>query len=388
LIHRVSNSRSVMRRTHWFFALVIPFTMTWLVTIAGQAFAQERHLLYAAVPGIQNHYPDNNYNLRYGGIGILVFDMDNGFKFVKRIPTFKLDPTKQVEIIKGIAADAPSHRLYITTPTYLVAYDVLTDKVVWQKSYEGGFDRMAISPDGKSLYVPSFEGPYWDVVNADTGDLITRLTPNTGSHNTIWSPDGSRVYLAGLHYNYLLVADPKTNKVTEEVGPFSSVVRPFTVNGSNSLCYVNVNNLLGFEVGDVKTGKELYKVTVQGFQSGHALRHGCPSHGLALSPDEKELWLADGVNNYLHVFDTTVMPPKQVADIKVTDSPGWITFDIAAKYVFPSTGDVLDRNTKKIVYTLKDETGTQVQSEKIVEIDFDHGKPVRVGNQFGVGQVR
>lgn len=364
------------------------FALAVISSFTGQAFAQERHLLYAAVPGIQNHYPDNNYNLRYGGIGILVFDMDNGFKFVKRIPTFKLDPAKQVEIIKGIAADASSHRLYITTPTYLVAYDVLNDQVVWQKSYEGGFDRMALSPDGKTLYVPSFEGPYWDVINADNGDLITRVTPNTGSHNTIWSPDGSRVYLAGLHYNYLLVADPKANKVTEEVGPFSSVVRPFTVNGSNSLCYVNVNNLLGFEVGDIKTGKQLYKVTVQGFQSGHAMRHGCPSHGLALSPDEKELWLADGVNNYLHVFDTTVMPPKQVADIKVTDSPGWITFDIAAKYVFPSTGDVLDRNSKKIVYTLKDETGTQVQSEKIVEIDFDHGKPVRVGNQFGIGQVR
>ena len=23
-------------------------------------------------------------------------------------------------------------------------------------------------------------------------------------------------------------------------------------------------------------------------------RHGCPSHGIGLTPDEKELWLADG----------------------------------------------------------------------------------------------
>jgi len=49
---------------------------------------------------------------------------------------------------------------------------------------------------------------------------------------------------------------------------------------------------------------------------------------------------------------------------------------------------VIDRQTRKIVYTLRDETGTQVQSEKLLEVDFDGPKPVRNGNQFGVGQKR
>jgi DNA-binding beta-propeller fold protein YncE len=364
------------------FLILIPCLLT------APAAARVRHLLYAAVPGVQNHYPDNNYNLRYGGIGIIVFDMDNGFQFVKRIPTWTLPPGAMVEIVKGIAADPSRGRLYLTTPKLVAAFDLLTDKIVWQKSYEGGFDRLAISPDGSTLYVPTFEGAYWDVLKASNGDLITRLDTGTGSHNTIWSADGKRVYLAGLHYNYLLVADPSSNKVTEKIGPFSDAIRPFTVNGSNSLCFVNVNKFLGFEIGDIKTGKELYEVPVKGFASGHALRHGCPSHGIALTPDEKELWLADGVNYYLHVFDATVMPPKQIDDIKLSDSPGWITFSIGAKYVFPSTGDVIDRKTRKIVYTLRDETGTQVQSEKLIEIDFNHGKPVRAGNQFGIGQKK
>jgi DNA-binding beta-propeller fold protein YncE len=356
--------------------------------LAGQAAAKMRHLLYVAVPGIQNHYPDNNYNLRYGGIGIIVFDMDHGYKFVKRIPTWKLDPGATVEIVKGIAADAASGRLYITTPKLLAALDLATDKFVWQKDYDSGFDRLAIAPDGKALYVPSFEGKYWDVINAATGDLITRLQPDAGSHNTIWSADGSRVYLAGLHYNYLLVADPSTNQVVQKVGPFSDSIRPFTVNGSNSLCFVNVNKLLGFEVGDIKTGQKLYEVEVKGYASGHALRHGCPSHGIALTPDEKELWLADGVNNYIHVFDASAKPPKQIVDIPLSDSPGWVNFNIGAKYVLPSTGDVIERKTRKIVYTLRDETGTQVQSEKLLEIDFENGKPVRNGGQFGVGEKR
>ncbi len=375
----IFNSLSRSRRL----LFVAPFLLCIL------ASAREHHFMYVAVPGVQNHYPDNNYNLRYGGIGILVFDMDHEYRFVRRIPTWKLGSGEKVEIVKGIAADAASARLYLTTPTLLAAFDLLTDKLVWQKNYEGGFDRLALSPDGKILYVPSFEGAYWDVINASNGELMTRLNTGTGSHNTIWSADGSRVYLAGLHNNYLLVADPLTNTVIQKIGPFSDNVRPFTVNGSNSVAFVNVNNLLGFEIGDVNTGKKLYSVSVTGFASGKPARHNpCPSHGIALTPDEKEVWLVDGVNNYAHVFDATVMPPKQIADIKLSDSPGWVAFSIDSRYVFPSTGEVIERKTRKIVNGLRDETGTQVQSEKLVEIDVDHGRPVRAGNQFGIGQKR
>jgi len=75
-------------------------------------------------------------------------------------------------------------------------------------------------------------------------------------------------------------------------------------------------------------------------------RHGCPSHGVGLTPDEKELWLSDGANSKLHVFDATVMPPKQVATISVRDQPGWITFSLDGRYAFPSTGEIIDTKTE------------------------------------------
>ena len=124
----------------------------------------------------------------------------------------------------------------------------------------------------------------------------------------------------------LTVMDAKTHEVGITVGPFGNVIRPFTVNGEQSLCFVNVNGLLGFEVGDLRTGKVLHRVELPGGKPGTEKRHGCPSHGIGLTPDDSELWLTDAANSQLHIFDSTVMPPKRVASVTLRDQPGWVTF--------------------------------------------------------------
>jgi DNA-binding beta-propeller fold protein YncE len=347
--------------------------------LAAALSAKEHHYLYAASPGIRNY-------LEYGGMGIVVFDIEDHYKPVRRIPTW--DPPaagQEAENVKGIAANAKTGIVYVSTIKRVGAWEIVSGKKLWDKAYEGGCDRIALSPDGKILYVPSLEGPTWTVVNAMNGDVVATLRPNTGAHNTIYAPDGSRVYMAGLKSNLLNIADPKTNTIVGTVGPFANPIRPFTVNGSNTLVFVNVNSLLGFEVGDVKTGKKLYRVEVKGFESGPVKRHGCPSHGIALTPDEKELWVADGKNNRIHIFDATVMPPKQGQSIEVRDLPGWITFSIDGKTAWSSSGEVIDAKTKKVTALLKDDQGHDFQSEKLLEIVLDGNKVVRAGDQFGIG---
>jgi DNA-binding beta-propeller fold protein YncE len=339
----------------------------------------ERHLLYVAEPGIRNY-------VEYGGVGVLVFDMDHGYRFVRRIPTFEVPKGREPENVKGIAADAHTGRLYVTTIARLAAFDLATDKLIWNRTYEGGCDRLAISPDGSLLYVPSFEGPHWNVIDAKTGDIVAKIAPNSGAHNTIYGADGKRAYLAGLRSPFLSVADTATHTIVERVGPFSNSIRPFTINHAQTLCFVNVNDLLGFEVGDLRTGKMLHRVEVTGYSKGKVKRHGCPSHGIGLTPDERELWVADGANSMVHIFDTTGLPPKQVASVQLRDQPGWITFSLDGKYAFPSTGEIIDTKTRKVVATLQDEAGRAVQSEKVVEVVFAGEAPVRTGDQFGVGR--
>jgi DNA-binding beta-propeller fold protein YncE len=341
--------------------------------------AAERHLLYVVAPGIRD-------DLQFGGAGILVFDRDRDFAFVKRIET-PASRKAHPENIKGVCANAATRRLYFTTPTRLYGLDLVSEQTLWEKPLPGGCDRMALTPDGKLLYVPSFEGPHWNVVDAATGDLVTKVETGSGSHNTVCGLDGKRAYLAGLRSPLLTVVDTETQKVAETVGPFAAPIRPFTVNGAQTRCFVNVNDLLGFEVGDLATGKKLCRVEVEGFRKGPTKRHGCPSHGVGLTPDEKELWVCDAFNSRVHVFDATVMPPKQVASIALREQPGWVTFSLDGRLAYPSTGEVIDTKTRQIVVALQDEKGRQVHSEKLVEIDFRGAVPVRTSDQFGLGRV-
>ena len=343
--------------------------------------ADERSLLYVAVPGIRNY-------TEWGGLGVLVYDIADGYRLLRRIPAPILGRGGSVENVKGICASAVAGggRLYVSTVNRLLAYDLRTDALLWNREYEKGCDRMAITPDGSAIYLPSLEGPLWSVVDPMTGDVLARIETNSGAHNTICGAHGTRAYLAGLGSTTLRVADTRTRTVVREVGPFGGVIRPFTVDGAERRCYVNVNELLGFEIGDLETGKLLHRVEVPGFAKGPVKRHGCPSHGVGLTPEEREIWVCDGANGRLHVFDATVTPPRLVESGAVRDPPGWITFTLDGRHAIASTGEIVDVRSKRVIATLADEQGLPVASEKVVEVVFRDGAPVRTGDQFGVGR--
>jgi DNA-binding beta-propeller fold protein YncE len=346
----------------------------------GAAPADGRYL-YVAVPGIRNY-------LEYGGHGVLVYDIDHGHKLLRRIPASGgFNEKGEHSNVKGICASAATNRLYVSTIKTLQCFDLLTDKLLWEKTYDGGCDRMSITPDGKTIYLPSFEGDHWSVVDAADGHVVTTLTLNSKAHNTIISPDGREAYLEGLGSPKVAVADIATHTVKRSIGPFSAAVRPFTINQRRTRLYGNVNDLLGFEIADLQTGAVLQRVQVTGYEKGPVKRHGCPSHGIALTQDEQEVWIADGHNSLIHIFALDGDHARQVKSFPVRDQPGWITLSNDGKLAYISTGEIVDVATKQIVQTLADEQGGPVHSEKLLEIDFKAGRVAKAGNQFALGLV-
>lgn len=335
--------------------------------------------MYVAVPGIRNY-------LGYGGHGILVFDMDNNHRFVKRIATQGLGASGRPENVKGVAVSVHLNSIYVSTLNKLQRIDLTSEKVLWEKTYEGGCDRMSISPDGKIMYLPALEKDFWNVVDCEKGDVITKIKVVKRSHNTVYGLSGDHAYLADISSPYLHVTDTKTHKIVKQVGPFGDGIRPFTINGKETLAFVNVDGLLGFEVGDLQTGKVLARVVVEGWNMGDVRRHGNPSHGIALTPDEKELWVSDGYNMRMHVFSAAA-PYQQLTTIPLVDMPGWITFSLDGKYAYPSSGEVIDVKTRKVLLMLQDEFFNNVSSEKMVEIHMEGNRAVKAGDQFGLGRV-
>jgi DNA-binding beta-propeller fold protein YncE len=246
---------------------------------------------------------------------------------------------------------------------------------------------MSISPDGKTMYLPSLEKGFWNVVDCSTGEIIKRIDVFKRAHNTIYGAAGDKVYLDDIASPWLYVSNAKTHTLVNKIGPFANFIRPFTVNGKETLVYATVDSLLGFEVGDLTTGKKLAHVEVEGWTMGPVRRHGNPSHGIGLTPDEKELWVADGHNMRVHVFSAAA-PYQQLTTIPLQDMPGWISFSIDGQYVYPSSGEVIDAKTRKVLTTLKDEFYNSVASEKMLEIDFEGNKAVKANDQFGIGQIR
>jgi hypothetical protein len=350
-----------------------------LVVPAYAADEAPRRYLYVAAPGVRDY-------LEYGGHGLLVFDVDDGHKFVRRIPTAGLSDQGKPLNVKGICGSAATGRLYISTIKQLMCLDLATEKILWERSYPDGCDRMSITPDGRTIYLPTLERAYWHVVDAETGNVREKIVRDSGAHNTICGLSGRQAYLAGLKSPHLTVVNTSDQSV-RTVGPFSASIRPFTVNGRETRCYVNVNELLGFEIGDLESGRKLHSVAVAGFEKGPVKRHGCPSHGVGLTPDEKQVWVVDAHNQHVHVFDNTTSPPQQLASIKLRDEPGWVTFSLDGRYAWPSTGDVIDTASRTIVARLTDEEGRGVQSEKMIEVQVQDGKVVRLGDQFGLGRV-
>ena len=276
--------------------------------------------------------------------GISVYDIADGHQLLRKIDL------PGTGVYKGISASPQLGKLYVTSyrRDELVCVDLATEKIEWRRHYADGYaDSQAITPDGKTLYVPLRDGDSWWVIDAASGDVKTKVAVTHGKeyndghpiggigpHNTWMNRDGTRVYLEVLTVPYIFIADTATNQIIGKVGPFSRGIRPFTVTDDEKYVFVNVDLLLGFEVGAARVdgrwgGPMLHRVEAKTPQERleqipkppARMPHSTPSHGINIRPDQKEVWVVDGVYGYVYVYDVTAMPPKHIADVAIFKDP-------------------------------------------------------------------
>jgi hypothetical protein len=201
------------------------------------------------------------------------------------------------------------------------------------------------------------------------------------------------------------VANTSNDEIVKQIGPLlNGGVRPFTINGHETIAFTTATSFLGFQVSSITGGQVLYTVPVSGpfpYTPGQP-GPSSPSHGISISPDERELWVIDQPNSYVHVFDITGLPtsaPRQIADIKLTRPmtgtqtgctydclrEGWLQHSLDGRFVYVGdSGDVIDTGTRLSVANLEPLYNSRV----FLEIDWSNGVPVATSSRSGVGYVR
>jgi DNA-binding beta-propeller fold protein YncE len=354
----------------------------------------------------------HHYEYVFQASSLFVYDADNGFGLVKTVPL----PTGGNP--RGAIASAVTGMLYVSYGPddssgngSIFKYDLVHDVIVWNKTYSFGIDSMSISPDGSTIYMPTGElasGGIWEIIDASTGNVTGSIdSGGVGPHNTVLNTAGTHVYMGPRGSNYLVEADAATHSIIRQIGPITPAhgtngVRPFTINSAETFAFITATGLLGFQVGDLSTGNILYQVPIQGFSWDGTGGGTAPSHGISISPDNKEVYVMDAPNSYVHVYDVTGLPgsaPVQVADIPLTSQvpgieqgcsydcykAGWLHHSRDGRYVFVGdSGDVIDTATRQPVAVLPAMANTRI----FIEIDFQNGVPVwDMPNRSSIGTV-
>ena len=357
-----------------------------------------RHLVYIATPG--DNGTDNQS-------GIVVLDADKDFSFLKRIsydlPASQMPGPK----VSGITVSLPLQMLYVTTDGYLTAFDLATDKIAWTFTGERGpvphtrgaasgcCERPWTLPDGKTLLVGSSYNAWWYYIDGATGHVLGKLpVPESPvAHNLAVTADGQLGILGSMSSPKdgkagVTVIDVPTRKVLRYL-TFSEMVRPLTINHDGTLVYVNVNDLIGFEIGDIKTGQVLGRYEIPG-TTGKGY-----SHGIGMTPDESELWVADPANNAWQIWDNPgdgrhpVYNPSKMIKPTAGVVHSWISMTNDGTLAFIGDSSVIDVKTHKEIAVMKDEFGRRiVHTEKVLYLTFREGTLIETNNQFAVGEAK
>lgn len=397
-----------------------------------------------------------------------VHDIDDGHRLVRTIPL-----PANVFNVRGLCASGATSRLYVahygqfkgkseatglSAPGggRLLCLDLATDKVLWEKAYPPSADRMAVSPDGRKIYFPAGEertsearreDRLWTVIDAQTGAKLTEIEHVSSPHNTIVSLDSRLAFLQAFgapsqrsndpktkaplpdenpaddlsHANGFLtdrersiaVVDTTSDKIIRLVGPFQERTRPFTINGSATLLFQTVNDWIGFQVADVRTGRVLFTVAPPAsapLDAGRTFAQVAPtanstfSHGIGLTADEQHVYVVDQRNVGLHVFDVSGLPGRAPvwktwiktrrgreemgvpAGERIFGQPGWIMSSLDGKFFYAESGEIVDTTRHAVVGQLVGANKRPTNSRFALEVAFKNNKVVRAGDQFALGR--
>lgn len=258
----------------------------------------------------------------------------------------------------GVAAPKAEDVLYVSTEGdgTLWAIDPVKDEVIAKYPIFGKRpNEIEITSDGRYIYLPALGDGVYEVFDTQQKKIIARIPTEGYPHNVVVSPDDRYMYLSPYDRGKssaesvaahgwptslnkkIYIVDTSAHSVVATI-PTGNTPRPIALSKDGKRLYVNTDDFMGFLVLDIPGRKVLHHVAYNLTPEEQAIPSR--SHGIGVTPDQKEVWSTDTNHSLVFVFDITKDPPRQIARVGTGKIPYWVTFTPDGKTIYISnTGD-------------------------------------------------
>jgi YVTN family beta-propeller protein len=200
----------------------------------------------------------------------------------------------------------------------------------------------AVTPHGKYVAVPIRDGDVVDIVDVAEQKVVKSL-PIKEPHNAVNTGSDRYMYVSSMGSDEVDLIDLEKMDYAAHI-PVGGRPRPYVISPDGKTMYVALANLHGFSIVDIASKKVLDKVQMP---SEHATLRPLKfetqdtlTHGLALTPDGKELWVSSLLDDCVYIYD--VQLKKVVASVRTGEGPNWIVITPDGRYVCVSNTDTND----------------------------------------------
>ncbi len=246
-----------------------------------------------------------------------------------------------IPIPHGVTSHPDGSALYFSNEVdhTLDVVPTATLRVSAQIPLTGRPNNISITPDGRKVYV-AITGldAFVDVIDTREQKTVRSIPTLGGVHNVFVTPDGKYVVAGMIGARTLTVIDTETDRPVWSLH-FDGGVRPMAFernpDGSTKRIFVQISNYHGFYVVDFEKRVVVDKVSMPELpltQQANDGLQGSPGHGLAVSPDGRQLWSTSKPNN--HVYAWSLPDLEYLGGVPVGSHPDWLTMTPDSRYLY------------------------------------------------------
>jgi YVTN family beta-propeller protein len=290
-----------------------------------------------------------------------------GYEMVNQLQGYK-------KFVDDIAVSPDGKTLYVSRGNLAdaVAYDIASKTQLWRFKVDGfKADHAAISPDGSKFIVSALTSDKAHVIDTRTGTETGYFPTGAYPHGNDYSPDGTRLYnssigntslskaLNGLKGKRQLTVANAGNFAVLRTYQFDYGIRPAVFMPDNKTMYAQLSYMNGLVEYDLEAGRITKSVVLPYSEKAAALSpdnypQNSAHHGMAYSGNR--LCAAGTIDDYTVILDRPGLSPKGYVHYPVDSLPYWTITSLDGRHCLVSLSN---KNTISVIdYATAQEVGT------------------------------